>query len=159
MGPPKNAFKTFRWHWAWRQQSKYRLEKLDITNNTLTGSNRQGREILQKLHNFCVRGDIAKVFQIYKWNKKELRKWRLLTVTYIANTGYLILELDQFLTNQVVSKSSCPVPTSWLSTTQRISGWRRQPPHHLWWRILSRVPSFPRSDLPAHQTWASGPFQ
>ena len=50
------------------------------------------------------------------------------TVTYIANTGYLILELGQFLTNQVVSKSSCPVPTSWLSTTQRISGWRRQPP-------------------------------
>ena len=80
------------------------------------------------------------------------------TVTYIANTGYLILELDQFLTNQVVSKSSCPVPTSWLSTTQRISGWRRQPPHHLWWRILSRVPSFPRWDLSVHQTWVSGPF-
>ena len=98
MGPPKNVFKTFHWHWAWRQQ----LEKLDITNNTLTGSNRQGREILQKLHNFCVRGDIAKVFQIYKWNKKELRKWRLLTVTYIANTGYLTLGLDQFLTNKIL---------------------------------------------------------
>ena len=61
-----------------------------------------------------MRRDIAKVFQMYKLGKKELRKWSLLTVTHIANTGYLILELDQFLTNQVVSKSARPVPTSCL---------------------------------------------